>query len=122
MPECLNFLNKAMVSLAPKGIFQDSIPGYFPLAEEAVELSILDPSGKDIKNIPSVKLENLSIEVEESNDEIRISLFGGALRLYEKYLQLYSATPAFLEVFQDTLTILSKLNTVHWHTDIEVTR
>ncbi|CAO3651469.1 unnamed protein product [Mucor hiemalis] len=121
MPECLNFLNKAMVSLAPKGIFQDSIPGYFPLAEEAVELSILDPSGKDIKSIPSVKLENLSIEVEESNDEIRISLFGGALRLFEKYLQLYSATPAFLEVFQDTLTILSKLNTVRWHTDIETT-
>lgn len=119
IPECLNFLNKVMVLLAPKNVFQDNIPGYFPLAEEGLQLSIHDPSGEGIGNVSSVKLENLSIEVEESNDEFRISLFSGALKLFEKYLQLYSATPAFLEVFQDTQTILSQVKDEDWHTDIK---
>lgn len=109
-----------MVLLAPKNVFQDNIPGYFPLAEEGLQLSIHDPSGEGIGNVSSVKLENLSIEVEESNDEFRISLFSGALKLFEKYLQLYSATPAFLEVFQDTQTILSQVKDEDWHTDIKV--
>jgi nucleolar protein 14 len=121
MPECLNFLNRALVLLAPKEIFSDNeIPGYFPTPEESVGLSIKNTQGKDIEAISAVKLEDLSIENEESNEEFKLSLLQGSLRMIEKYLQLYAATPALLEVFQDTLTIVSQLTHIEWHQDIKV--
>jgi nucleolar protein 14 len=124
MPECLNFLNRSLILLSPKKTFAHEIPGFFPMPEEGttVELSIQDSEGKGIESISAIKLEQLSIESEESSDELRLSLLQGTLRMLERYLQLYASTPALLEVFQDAHRIVSKLSaTIVWHTDIEVT-
>lgn len=120
MPECLNFLNRALVLLAPKGIFTENVPGYFPTPEDTLELSITNTSGEGIEKISSVKLEKLNIEIEESDEEFKLSLFQGTLRMIEKFLQLYASTPALLEVFEDTLHIVSELVEIEWHLEVKV--
>lgn len=122
MPECLNFLNRALILLSPKKIFeQQGVPGFFPMPEQETNLSINNTQGEGIESISAVKFEQLNVEAEESSDEVRLSLFQGSLRMLERYLQLYASTPALLEVFQDTHRIISKLSaTIPWHTDIEV--
>ncbi|KAL9547713.1 hypothetical protein MBANPS3_006036 [Mucor bainieri] len=126
MPECLTFLNRCFVILAPKSAFRNKqhIPGSFPIPEEKnVDLSIMKPSGQDIESISSVQLETLATETETSGDDnVKLSLLQGALRMFERYLQLYAATPAFLEVFQDTLDLLEQLDLdeYRWHSDVKI--
>lgn len=124
MPECLSFLNRCFIILAPKSAFKDKIPGSFPIPDEkTVDLSIKKPSGKNIESISSVQLETLATEAENSEDDnMKLSLLQGALRMFEHYLQLYAATPAFLEVFQDTFDVLELLDVEEysWHSDIKV--
>jgi nucleolar protein 14 len=119
MPESLNFLNRCLVLLAPIGAFVEGVPGTFPLPEMAVNLSIENPKGENLETIESVKLEQLAAE-DETSDGIRLSLLQATLRMFERYLQLYASTPAFLEVFESTLDILTQLQLTQWHTDIEV--
>ncbi|KAI8087486.1 nucleolar protein 14, partial [Thamnidium elegans] len=118
IPESLNFLNRALVALAPKQTFEDNVPGFFPMPDGTAELSIEDTEGQGIDTIAPVKLEELSIE-EESSNTLRLSLLQGTLRMLERYLQLYASTPAFLEVFEDALHVVSKLTTVSWHSELE---
>lgn len=124
MPECLNFLNRCFVILAPKTTFKDQhIPGVFPIPDEkTADLSIQKPSGENIESISSVQLETLATETENSgDDDMKLSLLQGSLRMFERYLQLYASTPAFLEVFQDTLDIFELLeHETRWHSDIKV--
>ena len=126
MPECLSFLNRCFVILAPKSAFDNKqqIPGSFPIPDEKTEaLSIKKPSGQNIESISSVQLETLATETETSGDDnAKLSLLQGSLRMFERYLQLYAATPAFLEVFQDTLDVLELLDIEEysWHSDIKV--
>ncbi|KAI9358031.1 nucleolar protein 14 [Pilaira anomala] len=121
IPESLNFLNRALVMLAPKKMFEENVPGYFPVPETTIDLSIQDTKGQGIETIGSVKLEELSIEADEESkdDAIRLSLLQGTLRMFERYLQLYASTPAFVEVFEDTLLVVSKLTTIEWHKELE---
>lgn len=107
--------------LAPTGTFADAIPGAFPLPETSVELSIDNPKGDNLENIVPLKLEQLATETEldETNDAIRLSLLQATLRMFERYLQLYASTPAFLEVFESTFDILVQLTLTQWHTDVE---
>lgn len=108
-----------MVALAPKDTFEDHVPGFFPMPEGTSELSIQDTEAKNMEVIAPVKLEQLNIEAEETNDELRVSLLQGTLRMFERYLKLYSSTPAFLEVFEDSLKIVSQLSTITWHKELE---
>lgn len=89
------------------------------MPDGTAELSIEDTEGQGIDTIAPVKLEELSIE-EESSNTLRLSLLQGTLRMLERYLQLYASTPAFLEVFEDALHVVSKLTTVSWHSELEV--
>lgn len=89
------------------------------MPDGTAELSIEDTEGQGIDTIASIKLEELSIE-EESSNTLRLSLLQGTLRMLERYLQLYAPTPAFLEVFEDALYVVSKLTTVSWHSELEV--
>ncbi|KAI7887814.1 nucleolar protein 14 [Mucor mucedo] len=119
IPESLNFLNRALVALAPQETFGDHIPGYFPMPEGTSELSIKDTEAKEAAVIAPLKFEQVNVETEEGNDGLRLSLVQGTLRMFERYLKLYASTPAFLEVFEDSLKIVSKLSTLSWHQELE---
>ncbi|CAG8556427.1 17304_t:CDS:10 [Acaulospora colombiana] len=113
-PEVLNFLNTALVLLAPKGAFAStkSIPGTFPISERlTIDLQIEDAS--NIKEIHPLKFSRLlGLKASKRNDifnkdEFRVSALNAILYLVEKYSKLYSSTAAFIELFSATSKILS---------------
>ncbi|KAI8979383.1 nucleolar protein 14 [Mycotypha africana] len=130
LPEALNFLNRCFILLSPKEVFAESVPGYFPMptmpvTEGKIDFSIKDTTGKGLETVPTIQMEKLRTEADssEANSEtMRLSLFQGTLRMFERYLKLYAATPAFVEVFEDSLNILKRLNQVTWHSDIQLSQ
>lgn len=104
------------------GTFADVIPGTFPLPETSVQLSVDNTKGDNLETVLPLKLEQLATEtqLEETNTGIRLSLLQATLRMFERYLQLYASTPAFLEVFESTYDIFVQLSSTKWHSDIEV--
>ncbi|KAF7729989.1 nucleolar complex protein 14 [Apophysomyces ossiformis] len=122
VPEVLGFLQRLLVLLAPKSVFEDGVPGTFAMPTETAEVHIQDPQGDASKDIPSVALETLvteSLDDDEDSNEMRLSLFQGTLRMLEMYLQLYASTPALVEVFEPTLEVVTKALTVSWHPGVQ---
>ncbi|RCH91257.1 nucleolar complex protein 14, partial [Rhizopus azygosporus] len=117
VPEVLNFFSKNLVMLAPKDTFASDFPGLFPL-DKLGQMPIKNIKGNDIEHIPNVTLDELSTETE-SDDHYRLSLVQATLRQLEKYLQLYASTAAFKEVFEGTLDVIERLNSLEWHKDIK---
>ncbi|ORX45832.1 Nop14-like protein [Hesseltinella vesiculosa] len=120
IPEVLNFLNRCFVMLSPANLFNvASLPGSFPIPQgsKSVDLHLDGTSGSD--PIPSLNLDALVLEDQESSDEMGMTLLQAALRLFEQYLQLYASTSALVEVFEPSLQLLNKMLTVSWHDDLQ---
>ncbi|KAI9489884.1 nucleolar protein 14 [Zychaea mexicana] len=123
VPEVLNFLQRSLVLLSPKDLFNnDDLPGTFPIGDSSgVSLHIEDSVFEGAEEIPSLTLEQLGIENVEHDEShlLRLSLLQGALRLLTRYLQLYASTQALVEVFEPLHSIVTQMLTVSWHKDIE---
>ncbi|CAG8560081.1 9677_t:CDS:10 [Funneliformis mosseae] len=112
VPEAINFLFTTLVYLSPNNTFKDTslIPGTFPFPNDIDSIpSILQiKCGKKIdaqllkfSEILNGKVDNLD------NDNFRISVLSATLHIIELYATLYNSTPAFIELFNPVLKLLS---------------
>ncbi|KAI9300728.1 nucleolar protein 14 [Cunninghamella echinulata] len=122
VPEALNFLQQVLVLLSPKSLFKKSIPGRFPLSENhSSSLHITNIKAEGLEHIPTITLDQFVVEDEDNNnnDQLKLSLLQATLRILEKYLQLYASTPALIEVFEPTLLLISEIQTLGWHEELQ---
>ncbi|KAI8100216.1 nucleolar protein 14 [Halteromyces radiatus] len=121
VPECLNFLHRVLAILTPSNAFTDEqIPGIFPMTEETTKLKIKDTQGKGLESLKSISLDQLVDEDGfDKKNTVRLSLVQASLRLLERYLQLYASTPALVEVFDSSLSLIQQLQSLTWHKDLK---
>lgn len=81
-----------------------------------------DTVGGELEHLPTLALDQLTVENVEEQDRgiLRLSLVQGILRVLTRYLQLYASTPALVEVFEPVKRLITKLQSITWHKDIEV--